>query len=43
MCLGSAAGVPLREWYTGLMHSVATVPTDQIYKRMTASGSKKSA
>ena len=31
-----AAGVPLREWYTGLMHAVATVPLDDVYRRMTA-------
>ena len=38
-----AAGIPLREWYTGLMHAVATVPLDEIYARMTASTDKKSA
>jgi dihydroorotate dehydrogenase len=37
-----AVGVPLREWYTGLMHAVATVPADQIYARMTGE-SKKAA
>ena len=36
-----AAGVPLREWYTGLMHAVATVPLDEIYGRMTASSDEK--
>jgi len=32
-----ATGAPLRQWYTGLMHAIATLPTDQVYGKIAAS------
>ena len=28
--------IVLREWYTGLMHAIATMPVREIYKRVTS-------